>query len=85
MNQKTYLKIESKCPFCDFKNNNLITHQVFNEPNQKLEGDFIISGIESEMGFLNCYVICDSCNKRYNAKVGVNKSILISIVIVEKK
>ena len=85
MNQKTYLKIESKCPFCNFKNNNLITHQIYNEPNQKFVGSFIMSGIESDMGFLDCYNICDNCNKRYNVRVGVNKSILSSMVIVKKK
>lgn len=85
VNQKTYLKgIKTKCPNCDYTNIGLETYMIYNLPNQKFVGDLILTEIERKIGLINCFVICDNCNKKYYTKVGINKSILTSMVIVEK-
>ena len=84
LGEKSYLKISSKCPYCDYMNNTIETHMIYNIPHQKFEGDFVISEIEG-IGFINGFVICDSCEMRYKIKIGVKNSILTSMVMVEKK
>ena len=84
-NQKTYLEgIKSKCPYCNHINIGLITYQVYNSPSQKFVGDFIMSEIENELGFLDGYCICDSCNKKYLVIIGIEKNMLTKIVLVDK-
>ena len=83
--EKTYLKeIKSKCPHCNYMNSDLETYMIYNPPSQKFVGDFVMSEIENEMGFLNCFSVCSNCEKEYFMKVGIHKSILTSMVIVEK-
>lgn len=85
VNQRTYLEdIKARCPHCGYTNIGLETYMIYNPPNQKFTDDFVMSEIENEIDFLNCFTYCDNCGKRYNAKIGVKKSILSSVVIVEK-
>ena len=84
MSQKTYLKVASKCPHCNYTNNTIETHMIYNEPTLKFEGDFVISKIEG-IGFIDGSIICDNCNNEYKIQIGVKNSILSSMVIVEKK
>lgn len=86
MTQRTYLEgIKTNCPDCNYTNIGLETYMIYNPPNQKFTDDFVMSEIENEVGFLSCFTYCDNCGKRYNVKVGVKKSILSSVVIVERK
>ena len=84
LGEKSYLKIPSKCPDCNYINDTIETHMIYNKPTLKFEGDFVISEIEG-IGFINGFVICDSCEMRYKIKIGVKNSILTSMVMVEKK
>lgn len=82
---KTYLEdIKARCPHCGYTNIGLETHMIYNPPNQKFKGDLVLTEIESPIGLIKCFTICDKCNKKYYMKVGIHKSILTSVVIVEK-
>lgn len=82
MGQKTYLhQIKHKCPFCNALNYTLETRQIYNEPNQKFIGDFVMTKIETEIGFISCFGICSNCNKRYNKKIGIKNNRISGVVI----
>ena len=81
MGQKVYLKLHSKCPHCNHTNMDLITYQIYNPPNQKLVGDFVLTEIETEIGLINGFTICDECDKRYEKKIGIKNSQISGIVI----
>lgn len=70
VHQKTYLKLITKCPYCNWKNSDLVTYQIYNPPNQKFIDDFVITNVE-KVGFIKGFRNCDKCNKKYFVKIGV--------------
>ena len=81
LGQKTYLKLNSKCKFCNHMNNDLETYSIWNPPNQKFKDDFVMCEIENEIGFLNSFTICDNCGKRYDKRIGIRDSKISGVVI----
>jgi len=78
------LNINHRCPYCNAENHLLKCYTVSDESSFIDVGDYILNNLDTDIGFVTAEGYCNYCSKSYICKVGVMKSRLTDIVIMEK-
>ena len=78
------LNVDHKCPYCNAENHLLKCYTVSGETSFIDVGDYIPNNLDTDVGFVTAEGYCNHCSKSYVCKVGVKKSKLTNVIIMEK-